>query len=196
MRGWIEKGLALLALLLLVATAASAQDAQVVQSPVLTVDSERLFVGSGFGQRIAAEFEANGKALEAENRRIEAELIAEEKRLTERRPSLTPEAFRTLADAFDEKVEKIRAQQNAKSRTLTQSTDTARRQFLVAARPVLEQIMQDANAGIIVERRSVFLSMRTIDITDLAIERINSVIGDGSSLPPLEPTPAPQNGQN
>ena len=180
MRGLAEKGLAVLALLLFLSGPLLAQAVPVVQSPILTIDSEQLFVQSEFGKRFAADFEQQGKALEAENRRIEAELIAEEKDLTERRPTLTPEEFRTLADAFDEKVERIRAEQNAKSLALTQTTEAARRQFLIAARPVLEAIMQESNTALIVERRSIFLSVRAIDITELAIDRVNAEIGDGT----------------
>ena len=107
MRYLIEKGLAVLALLLLLGGQAGAQSGA-VNSPVLTIDSEQLFVQSQFGQKFAQDFEARGKILEAENRRIEAELIAEEKELTERRATLPPAKFRSLADAFDEKVEQIR----------------------------------------------------------------------------------------
>lgn len=195
MRIGLEKGLAALALLLLLVTGAAAQDAQLIQSPVLTVNSERLFVASEFGKRAAQDFESNGKILEAENRRIEAELIAEEKQLTELRPTLPPQEFRSLADAFDDKVERIRAEQNAKTLTLAQTTDSAQRQFLIAARPVLEKIMQEANAAIIVEHRSIFLSSRAIDITDLAITRLNAEIGDGSALPNPDQTPEPQTEQ-
>lgn len=182
MRFLIEKGLAVLALLLLLGGPVLAQSG-VVHSPVLTIDSEQLFVQSDFGQKFARDFEAKGKVLEAENRRIEADLIAEEKELTERRPNLPPAEFRALADAFDEKVEKIRAERNAKSRALAQSADIVRRQFLIAAGPVLEKIMFDSNAAVVVERRSVFLSVRAIDITDLAIARLNAEVGDGMTLP-------------
>lgn len=195
MLGIAKKGLAMLALLFWLSPGVIAQEAGIVQSPVLTIDSERMFVTSDFGQRVAQDFEAQGKILEAENSRMEAELMAEEKELTTKRASLPADQFRGLADAFDTKVERIRAQQNAKSRALTQTTDTARRQFLIAARPVLEQLMQEANAAIIVERRSIFLSARAIDITDLAIERLNAQIGDGRHLPDPDQD-APQAGQD
>lgn len=195
MQGIVKKGLAVLALLFLVSQAAMAQELMLVQSPVLTIDSERMFVASDFGQRVAQDFEAQGKILEAENSRIEAELMAEEKELTTKRASLPADRFRVLADAFDTKVEAIRTQQNAKSRALTQTTDTARRQFLIAARPVLEKIMQETNAAIIMERRSIFLSARAIDITDLAIERLNAQVGDGRNLPDPDQA-APTTGQD
>jgi Skp family chaperone for outer membrane proteins len=190
MRGLtIAKGLAVLALLLfpIAATAQDTQDGVPLQSSVLTIDSERLFADSLFGQRVTQEFEAESRALEVENRQIEAELVAEEKDLTEKRADLPAEEFRALADAFDKKVELIRLQQSTKSRTLTQGLDTGRREFLNAVQPILAAIMTETNAGIIVEQRSVFLSRLSIDITNLAIERLNAEIGDGSNPePPME----------
>ncbi|MEN8738644.1 MAG: OmpH family outer membrane protein, partial [Phaeobacter gallaeciensis] len=78
------------------------------QSGILTIQPDRLFSESAFGQRVTRELEAEGAVLTAENRRIEAELRAEEQDLTQRRPSMEPEAFRTLADAFDKKVQETR----------------------------------------------------------------------------------------
>lgn len=175
----LAKGLAVLALLLF-PPLANAQETSVLQSTVLTIDSERLFAGSLFGQRVTREFETKSRELEAENSRIEADLIAEEKELTEKRGTLPNEEFRALADAFDQKVELIRLQQNTKARELTQGLDVGRRDFLNAVQPILASIMTQANAAIIVEQRSVFLSRLSIDVTNLAIEQLNEQIGEGT----------------
>ncbi|MGH1354900.1 MAG: OmpH family outer membrane protein [Thalassovita sp.] len=182
----LAKGLAVLALLLFPPMVV-AQDAPALQSQVLTVDSERMFADSLFGQRVTQEFEAESKRLEVENRQIEADLIVEEKELTEKRATLPTEEFRALADAFDQKVELIRLQQSTKARALTQGLDSGRREFLSAVQPILAAIMTDTSAAIIVEQRSVFLSRLSIDITNLAIERLNAEIGDGTEpTQPLE----------
>lgn len=161
-------------------TATVAQEGATVISPILTIDSETLFSDSAFGQRARVEFEAAGQRLEAENRRIETELQNEERQLTEDRPTMTPEAFRDLADAFDQKVQRLRAEQAAKLRALTLQRDLARRRFLEVAQPVLEGLMADAGAAIIVEKRAVFYSARAIDVTQAAITRLDAQIGDGS----------------
>lgn len=161
---------------------ASAQQTGTVQSPILTVEADRLFSDSLFGQRVAQEREADSAVLSAENRRIEAELTAEERDLTERREEMQPDAFRALADAFDEKVQEIRRTQDAKARTLNQRGEADRVAFLQAAAPVLEQLMLEAGAAVILERGSVFISLNATDVTDEAIERINAAIGDGASL--------------
>ena len=59
-----------------------------VQSPILTIDSDRIFNESAFGLRVARDVEVQSAGLAAENRKIEAELEAEEKRLTEQRSTL------------------------------------------------------------------------------------------------------------
>ena len=187
-----------LAILLLVlwAAAAGAQGqggpvlSGVPKTPILVIDFERAFAESAFGRRVALESEQAGRAIAAENRRIEAELTAEERELTDRRPSLSPEEFRTLADAFDEKVQRLRDEQDAKARAFGTRTEDARRRFLTVAQPVLEGLLREAGAALILERRSVLVVVDAIDITDPAIARIDSQIGDGAAdLPPADTPP-------
>ncbi|ASM72515.1 MULTISPECIES: OmpH family outer membrane protein [Roseobacteraceae] len=152
-----------------------------VQTPILTIDTERLFSQSAFGLRVAREIEERGAALSAENRSIEAELGAEEQELTEKRSAMEPGAFRVLADAFDQKVQDTRRAQEAKGRELSQLLEKEQIAFLNTAAPILESLMRDSGAGVILERRSVFLSANAIDITDAAIARINTALGDGAN---------------
>lgn len=161
---------------------APAQQLGLVQSPILTIESDRLFSESAFGRRVAQSIEEEGEALAAENRRIEAELTAEERELTEMRPSMDPLEFRALADAFDARVQQIRRTQDGKARALSQRDDEARVRFLQAAAPVLEAMMREAGAAVILERGSVFLSANATDITEIAIERIDEAIGEGSEI--------------
>lgn len=166
--------------------AAVAQTSVVPISPIVTIESDRLFSGSAFGLRVAAEIEAERSVLLAENRKIEAELLAEEKRLTDLRKEMDPKDFRAIADAFDARVEGIRTNWESKARAISEKEERERAMFLQAAQPVLVDLMREARAGMILERRSVFLSADATDITDLAINRLNLAIGDGSSLPAEE----------
>ena len=145
-----------------------------IQSPVLTVDSERLFSESQFGQRVALALEEAGREVQIENDRIAADLEAEELELTKQREILTPEEFRELATAFDAKAERIRGEREEALRSLNRRLDEERREFLSAAIPILQEIMLEAGAAVVLEQRSVFISARAIDITAMAIERIDS----------------------
>lgn len=150
-----------------------------VISPVLTIDSERLFHDSAFGQRVTREIEVESEQLATENREIEAALEAEERELTEKRSQMKPAQFRLLADAFDEKVQRTRAEQAAKNRALSEALDLERERFLSAAAPVLEQLMRNSDAAVILERRRVFVSSSVIEVTDEAIALLDEAIGTG-----------------
>lgn len=151
-----------------------------IVSPVLTIDTDRLFRDSDFGKRVVAEVEATGTKLAIENRRIEADLEAEEMRLTTVRTTMEPDAFRALANAFDEKVQQTRSEQAAKSRALNARLDQEREIFERAALPVLEQLMRNSDAAVILDLRAVFVSASAIEITDDAIALLNETLGSGS----------------
>jgi Skp family chaperone for outer membrane proteins len=165
--------------LALAAGAGMAQAPQLeLPPPVLIFDAERLFADSALGRALDAEVEEATRRLSEENRRIEAELLAEERALTERRAELAPEDFRPLAQAFDEKVQRFRAEQDEKERALAELREEGRQRFLQLAVPVLSDILRERGALVLLDRRDVFLSADAIDITDAAIARLDAVPGD------------------
>ncbi|KIC42677.1 outer membrane chaperone Skp [Ruegeria sp. ANG-R] len=173
-----------LCVLALLATAmpVAAQQLGVPQTDVLTISSERLFADSAFGQRVFREIEAESALLAEENERIVAQLSKEEKDLTERRAALSAEEFRPLAEAFDKKVQSHREGQRAKLDALARRGEESRDQFFEMAQPVLIELLRDFGASIVIERANVVLSTDASDITDAAIARIDTAIGDGSTL--------------
>lgn len=158
----------------LVPHASLAQNLGVPQSRILILDSERVYVSSSTGQKVSTDLETRLDALAAENRRIETELETEEKDLTEKRKTMDPVEFRALANAFDEKVQRLRAEQDAKQQELQRLREAERQSFIQAMTPIISQIAVEYGAVVILERRSVLLAADTIDITDQVIARINS----------------------
>lgn len=158
----------------------TAQNLGLPDSSVVVIDPNRLFAETKFGQRVAAELEADGAVLAAENRQIEAELVAEEKELTQKRADMDPEAFRDRADVFDEKVQRTRREQEEKAIALGQNRDTAQRRFLNVARPILDALMIEIGAVVLLDIRSVLWRAETIDVTDEAVRRVDLAIGAGN----------------
>lgn len=190
MRGAIATGLVLA---LLGAGQGYGQEARApFRSPILTLDQERLFAESRRGRAVLGALEADTAALSAENRRIEAELTAEEKALTVQRPSLSPEEFRALAEAFDQKVVAIRREQDAKARALALRRETDQQAFFREVLPLLAEIVGRRGAVAVLERGAVILSAEPVDITDEAIELIDARLGpeteDAGGAEPLEDT--------
>ncbi len=166
----------------IIGSTAYAQQLGVQQSGVLTISSERLFSDSAFGQRVFEEIDAESALLAQENERIVAELSQEEKELTAKRATLTPDEFRPLAEAFDEKVQSHREGQRAKLDALARRGEEARGTFFEMAQPILIELLREFRASIVIERSNVVLSSDASDITDAAIARIDAAIGDGAAL--------------
>ncbi len=153
--------------------------------PVLTIEPSRLFADTQFGQRLSKEIETRGSQIAAENRRIEKELADEESDLIVKRTTMEAVAFRELADAFDIKVTTARAAQDDKARALAALSDQAQRAFLQSIAPILEEMMNENGASVILDRRAVFLSADASDITASAIARIDEELEDGAALSEL-----------
>ncbi|MBJ3762888.1 OmpH family outer membrane protein [Maribius pontilimi] len=162
---------------------AAAQDARETDAPlrlpVVVVDQERLFDDSEYGQRVLAEIDSRSEELAAENRRIEAELTAEERALTELRKTVSQDVFRARAAAFDARVTQLRAEQDAKLRAVSRLRDEARQTFYGLIGDVLRQILAERGALVLLDRRAVLSAVDAADITPLAIRRIDAEIGDG-----------------
>lgn len=177
---------ALLAFMLAVLPIAAA--AQPSDQPFLVLDQERFFTQSEFGRSLIARSEREADELRRESDALDRQFEAEERALTEQRVELAPDAFRELADAFDEKVIRARAEQEAKAQALASRSEARRREFFREAAPVLLRLLEDSRAGAIVEARSLLLSKQDLNITDEAIKRLDAAIaeqrpGDGGSAP-------------
>lgn len=157
--------------------------AQEPAAPILTLDQERLFLELDFGKSVIEKERLASQALEAENRKIEAELVAEEQALTEARATLAAEEFSARAEAFDAKVERIRTEQDAKASRLTAGREADRKAFLDVAVPVLGEILGDKGATAILDKGLVILSLSAVDITDEAIARVNAALADTAASP-------------
>jgi len=148
---------------------------------VATLDQEALFLDSAFGRRVTRELERDRDALAAENRAIEAELIAEERALIARRAELPPAEFAPLAEAFDTKVERIRREQDRKGRALQVQFEQARQRFLSEIGPVLMELLRARGAQVLLDRAAVLIAVEGVDITAAAIAAIDARLGDGKA---------------
>lgn len=154
-----------------------------VASPILTIDQERLFVESAFGKAVIAREAAAASALEAENARIEADLIAEEQDLTDRRAGLSAEEFSALATAFDEKVVRIRLEQDTKGRDLARAREVDRQAFFRATIPILGDLLVERKAVAILDKSALILSLSAVDVTDAAIAKVDAALPASDGLP-------------
>jgi Skp family chaperone for outer membrane proteins len=171
---------AALALALALAGGAAQGQPVAVGSPFLIINQERLLTGSEAGQAILADEERQRDTLRAEARALDASFEAEERRLTEQRPTLAPEEFRKLSDAFDARVVEARRQQDERAGALAQEFDQRRRAFYARVAPVLVTLMDRYRAKAIFDETSVLLADQSLNITDEVIAEIDAHAGEGA----------------
>ena len=167
-------------------------NADQVMAPVLTVDQDQLFQRSAWGLRIQDQLNQEGELLQAENERLVRQLSDEEAALTQQRALVDQAEFRKLAEAFDERATEIRRERAQAVTDLNTKAEDERTEFYRAALPVMGQMMTERGAVAVLDRRTVFVSIDAIDITDALIDRIDAELGDGSDVqvdPPAD-TPA------
>jgi len=152
-----------------------------VPSPVLTLDWERLYEGSLWGQRVRDDLETASAELAAENTRIADSLVAEERALTDRRPAMPPEAFRAEADAFDVRVTGIRAAQEEKARALGRRAEEERQAFIAAAVPLLDGVLEARGAVAVLDARAIIRGLALIDVTAELGARVDATLGAGGT---------------
>ncbi|KGM88700.1 periplasmic chaperone for outer membrane protein Skp [Roseovarius mucosus DSM 17069] len=161
----------------------SAQQMGVIQSDVLVIDPERMLLESDYGKRLQAEIQAERDRLIAYNEKVAQELEAEEQRLTALRSTTPANEFRELADAFDQRVEELRLESERLSRELERRRELIPIQFMRVVQPVLTELLNEANAMVMIDGRTVMLHTSASDVTELAVQRINARIGVGPLTP-------------
>jgi Skp family chaperone for outer membrane proteins len=162
----------------------TAPQTAVPASPILSLDQDALFTRSQFGQALRKQLEAETATIEAESRRLDRELEAEERDLTAQRATMTPQDFAPLAEVFDSKVQKLRAEREAAANALREKEVAARQRFLQAATQVIGDFMVESGAVAIVDKAVIIVSLSSLDVTDAIIARLDLVLGDGTEAAP------------
>lgn len=151
------------------------------------LDQDRLFNDSRLGQSLLADFREAERALERDNQELADQLAEEERLLTEARATLDPETFRARADAFDRRVEIIRAERARLSQELALRYETEAQRFFETALPILTRLMAEEGVVVVLRPEVVILGADWLDMTDLAIDRL-----DRATVPqPAPASPAP-----
>ena len=140
---------------------------------ILVVDLDRAYNSSKFGKLIRKKFEVENKTFNQENDAILDSLKREELKLTKDRETLSPEKFSKAAEAFDKKAVAIRAVRLEKIMLVEKNFKELKPKFFNQIRPIIEKIMREYDASIILEKNSVIWSLASIDITNLIVERVD-----------------------
>ncbi|WP_052245192.1 OmpH family outer membrane protein [Halocynthiibacter namhaensis] len=157
---------------------------------LLTIEQDQLYNQSRLGMALEAMLTLERTDLQNENQKIFDALSAEETELVELRKETDQDAFSVLAQAFDLRVQRIRAEQDQKLRDLVRRREDVQKAFFALALPLVAHVTRSRGGLAVIDRRSVILAVENIDITVDVIGLIDTTYPDGQIPEMFSPTPA------
>ena len=116
--------------------------------------------------RLRGEFQKTVKALEQRLRKAERELARQ-------RVILAPEAFAQKRRAFSEDARKAQENVQTRRRELDRAVNNTNNEILKKLIVVAKEVAEAKKLNILLEKRFVFISVRSLDLTKEIIERLD-----------------------
>jgi Skp family chaperone for outer membrane proteins len=156
---------------------------------ILVIDRNAILRVSKVGQNIVQQVNAYTQAAEKEFKGTAASLRSQQSQLQQQVAILAPDvkakkikAFEGQQQAFQQKVQMRQAQ-------IQGGVAQARQQVEAALGPILQQLMAERHANLLLDRQAIVLGTVNVDITGAAVQRLDQ------KLPTLKVqlvTPSPQ----
>ncbi|MCR9128050.1 MAG: OmpH family outer membrane protein [Alphaproteobacteria bacterium] len=180
------------ALALAVGFAALAQAQQ-----VLVMSEERILRESAVGQHIATELQRIGQEIQAELAPLGQSIQQENEALTAETSALSEEAIRQRPDllsrlqTLQQDAQQFELRRRQAQQEIVATERAAMQPVLETLQGVLQEIVQERGAAVLLDRSAVVYAGESIDITAAAIERLNQRI----ATTPVNRVRLPQQGQ-
>jgi outer membrane protein len=149
------------------------------QTTILIVDQARVLRDSAAGKHVARQIESIGKQMEAEMKSQVSPLTSERDQLVNELKNMSVDALKTRPDlqkraqSLQEKGQKSQIEAQYKQRELQITEQKAIVKINTTLEKILEAVVKERNADIILDRSLVIYGGKTSDITDTVISRLD-----------------------
>lgn len=149
------------------------------QTNVLIINEERIVSQSQVGQHIATRMQAIRSEMDAELQALLTPIQEENERLNAETASLTPEAIQARPDlmqriqALNAQAQQAEALRQRLAQEFQATQAQAMRPVIEALQAVLQEVVNERGAQILIDRSAVVYADPSIDVSDSAIERLN-----------------------
>ena len=149
-------------------------NAQAIPLPKIgIVDVQLVLRDSKAAKSIRPEYDKMRKAFQKQVSEQEQQLRQAEQELSRQRAILAPEAFTQKRRAFSEEARKAQSSVQARRRLLDKSFNDTKNIILKNLIIVAREVADDRKLNMLLEKRFVFLSAKTIDVTEEVIARLD-----------------------
>ncbi|MDQ1153331.1 OmpH family outer membrane protein [Brevundimonas sp. SORGH_AS_0993] len=183
----------------LMATGANAQQAAAPTNPgpvipgVCVYYNARLLAQSSAGQAVETRMQQLAQEVQGELQPYATAIQTEAQALQSAGASLPADQANQRRQALQQRVQEAQQLEATRENELRYTLGMQRQAITTAVSPILTAIYQEKGCGLLLDRESVFMMNPAMDVTDLAIQRLNT------ALPTLSfnrmPVPAQQGQQ-
>jgi outer membrane protein len=148
--------------------------AQALPAPVIgIVDVQRVLRESKASKSVRPEIDRMRKAFQKQVSEQEQRLRQVEQELNRQRAILAPEAFAQKRRAFSEDARKAQSNVQQRRRDLDRAFNASKNEILENLVVVAQAVAESRKLNVLVEKRFVFLSAKTMDVTNDVIARLD-----------------------
>lgn len=140
---------------------------------ILVIDRQALLRQSAVGIDIAKQVEGYTKAAEAQLKGEGEGLRKEEQALQQQVAILAPDVKAQKIKAFEQKQAAFQQRVQQKQNQIRYGVALAQRQVEAAAGPIVQGLMQERGANLLLDRQAVVIGAPGLDVTAVAIQRLN-----------------------
>ena len=155
---------------------------------ILVIDRAAILRGSAVGQSIMKQVQQLTIAAENGLKARDQALRAEGAQLQQQLAILAPAVKAAKIRAFEAKQAALQGEVQKQQGLIQGGVLKARQQVEVALGPILQKIMQERGANLLLDRNAVVLGTVDVDVTGLAIARLNQTLPTVKVT--LQPLPA------
>jgi outer membrane protein len=151
-----------------------APPAAVPAPKILVINRGQILQSSKVGQDIGRQVQALANQAKADMAAQSRSLQAEGTALQQQVAILAPDAKQKKIDAFQAKEQSLQASAQRKEAQIQGGLDAAQRTVAAALEPILNSLMQQRGANMILDKSAVvFANSSAFDITQAAIDQLN-----------------------
>jgi outer membrane protein len=157
---------------------------------IIVIDRNYILQRSSAGQDMVNQVQNLTKAAETEFKTQETQLATEAQQLQQKVAIMAADAREKAEKEFTEKQQAFQGRVAQRQAEIQAGFNKAAHQLEVALEPILKQIMTERGANLVFDRSAVILSTVDIDVTPVAVQRLDKALPHVKvELTPVPATP-------
>lgn len=146
------------------------------QPRIIVIDRNFILQRSSAGQDMLNQVQTLSKAAETEFKTQEQALATEAGQLQQQMAIMAPDARDQKEKEFTGKQQAFQGRVQQRQAEIQAGFNKAARQVEVALEPILKAIMVERNANMVLDRSAVILSSADVDVTPVAVQRLDKAL--------------------